>query len=74
MQKQDTENNNILLEMRFVKLIPVMLYSEEAWVQMEGNATAPIKVVNAQSDDLNHGSSSHSLLTKHLSKTEEIKP
>jgi hypothetical protein len=40
---------------------------------MEGNAKAPIKVANAQSDDLNHGSSAHSLLKKHLSKMKERK-
>lgn len=71
MQKQDTEDTNILVEMRFVKLIPVVLYSAEASVQMEGNARAPIKVGNAQSDDLNHRSSAISLLKKHLSKTKE---
>jgi hypothetical protein len=36
------------------ELIPAMPCSAVTWVQMEVNVAAPVKVVNAQSDDQNH--------------------
>lgn len=47
--------------MKTDELIPAMLCSAMTCVQMEGNAAAPIKVVNAQSDDQNHRNSVHPL-------------
>lgn len=51
--------------MKAHELIPVALCSAVAWEQMEGNAKAPIEVVNAQSDDQNHRSSDHPLKKRH---------
>ncbi|CAI8612512.1 unnamed protein product [Vicia faba] len=44
-----------------------MLWSAMTWVQLEGSATTPIKVMNAQTDYQNHRNSVHSLKKKRCS-------